>query len=213
MTGAPAPADAVQAGEEPALPVEQASGMPTYEELMTPLVDPSWPAASCPDLFYPSPGGLRSDAIIIGLGDKEIARAQREGEGRARRHKTHRRKDHFEPADRVANDVQAVGAELAVARWLRVDWIGGSSPDGEWGDAGGFFVRWSRLDCMPIRPTDKAEAIEIFVTGELPVYIIRGWIQPKEAKARPDWYRETPPPYWCVPMAALRSLKTLPGRG
>ena len=168
--------------------------------------------AGCSRLYYPEPGpgaaALRDDAIIVGLGDREIERAKRLGAHRAGSHRRDKLRDRFEPEDRLDNDVQAAGAELAVARIVGLE----LQPERAKTDVGPYGVRRSTLDCMPVREHEREtpRLVEIFVTGTLPVYIIRGWIRVEEAWARKEWYRPDPPPYACVPMAELHDLRRLP---
>lgn len=167
----------------------------------------------CSRLYYPEPGPdarpLRDDAIIVGLSDAEIVLAGELGKDRAASHYAKGRKDRFPPRDRVENDVQAVGAELAVARIIGAPLGEELSPM----DVGRYGVRWSRLDCMPVREHEAKtpRLILVFVTGALPVYVLRGWMRVEEAQARPEWYRpDPPPPYHCVPAEELHDLRRLP---
>lgn len=166
----------------------------------------------CSRLYYPEPGPgarpLRDDAIIVGLSDREIVEAGELGKARAASHFEKGRKDRFPPKDRIENDVQAVGAELAVRRIVGADLGEELSPM----DVGRYGVRWSRLECMPVRDHEKKtpRLILVFVTGALPVYTLRGWIRVEEARARPEWLVPDPPPYHCVPAEELHDLRRLP---
>ena len=168
----------------------------------------------CTRLYYPEPGPdaapLRDDAILVGLGERELERARRLGEHRASTHRSSKLRDRFEPKDRVENDVQAAGAELAVARILGLELQPERAPT----DVGPYGVRWSRLDCMPVRQHELEKAprmISLFVTGELPLYVLRGWMRVEDAwTTSEDWLRADPPPYACVPMEALHDLRRIP---
>lgn len=157
--------------------------------------------------IYPD-GPIATLKRVVRLSPPMVKLAEQEGRARAKRHTTHRRRDRFVPDDREQNDIQAVGGEIAVSKLLDLPWTGGESPDQS--DVGPFGVRRSRLDCMPIRQHDKDDQPMIFVTGVLPVFTVHGWITAREARRRNDWFVDQPPSYWCVPIADLRPLSSLP---
>lgn len=206
----------------------------TYEELMAPFVDPAWPAASYPDLSYPSAETsarpLRSDAIIRGLSESEMEAARDEGLWRYEHAKRKGSAQRYGAGDRYATDeerieldVQAAGAELAVARHF--DWRWSGFHHAEPYDVEGVLeVRFRRDDPehpdrldLWIRPSDVREkpGPYVLVTGEFPVYIIRGWAKVPD-DCRPEFLVEhvTRPgsKAYVFPRAALRSLRALPGR-
>ena len=166
--------------------------------------------AGCTKLFYPEPGPdagpLRCDAVIVNLGPHVSERARHEGEARAARHFSKKRKDRFEPLDRVENDVQAVGAEMAVARVFGVKWTGGAALDVD-GDAGTLQVRWSRTPKLMIRP--EQHGTYVFVTGKLPVYTLHGWIDAEEAKQASRWEENLQLPAFVVHRDELHDLRRL----
>lgn len=200
---------------------------------MAPAVDPSWPASQYPELFYPEPGPgaapLRSDAIIVGLGPHDVGVAMREGEWRYRHAKGKRTRQRYGAGERYATeearielDVQAAGAELAVARRFGLLWSGAhhASP---YDVEGWMEVRFRRRDPehpehvdLWIRLSDAKEkpGPYVLVTGELPVYVLRGWIEvPGDLRA--EWcvrHSTRDEAAYVVPVAALRSLHALPGR-
>lgn len=154
------------------------------------------------------PRPLRPDAIIIGLGEADIARAQAEGRARRRRHVGRHGPNHFDSDDPVRTDIEAVGAELAAARAFGVGWVGGDRPDYGGDLANGYGVRSTRHlhGHLLLYPTDPPDQRIILVTGELPVYILRGWYCRGEVDTR--WWRAWARyPAWYVPQAALYDLR------
>lgn len=165
----------------------------------------------CTRLFYPEPGPdarpLRCDAVIVNLGPEVSERARAEGEARAARHFSKRRRDHFEPKNRIETDSQAVGAELAVARiFPTLEWAGGAELDVA-GDVGPLFVRHSVTPYLYVYP--KSFGLHVFVSGKLPVFIVHGWIDARDAR-RPEWWRDNLQlPAWAVPIEELHDLRRL----
>jgi hypothetical protein len=166
--------------------------------------------SGCTRLFYPEPGPdarpLRCDAAIIRLAPADVTRAADEGKARAERHGTRKRKDRFVPLDRVDNDVQAVGAELAVAQLFGLTWTGGAELDVD-GDVGTLQVRWSRTPNLMLQR--KQRGIYVFVTGKLPVYTVHGWIDAIEALVPDRWDETLRLPAYVVPAAELHDLRRL----
>jgi hypothetical protein len=171
----------------------------------------------CTRLFYPTPGDdaapLRCDAVIVALGDDGEYTRQRaldEGKARAERHYSKNRRDRFVPDDRIDNDQQSVGAEFAVCIVLGVRWTGGPLLDTFVGDAGGYQVRWSRTRRLMIYPENVGKYV--FVTGRMPVFTLRGWIDAAEAMQRERWRTDLRLPAFVVDQDELHDLRRLPER-
>jgi hypothetical protein len=156
--------------------------------------------------IYPESGPIRN-RVVITLSAAQVAKAEHEGKLRSQRHVTKGRRDRFRPQDREQNDIQAVGAELAVCEAFGLPWTGGADPDRS--DAGPLGVRRSTLDCMPIRQHDRDDQPQVFVQGTLPTFTILGWQTARIARRRDDWLVQREPFYWCVPQSALRLNREL----
>jgi hypothetical protein len=118
------------------------------------------------------------------------------------------------PHDLWTKNVEGVGGEIAVAKWLKIYWlpiIG--DPDAD--DVGPYQVRTNssrRFDDTCLRPKDREDRIFISVLSFMPDFEIIGWITGREGK-QDCWYRDGTPGYpkcWYVPRHALRPMDQLP---
>ena len=108
------------------------------------------------------------------------------------------------------HNIEPCCAELAVAKYLNKYWTGGgmmfSSAKEDVGDKE---VRYSAHDnghlLIYAPPADNPDSKFIFVTGETPVFFIRGWIVGREAEKRGFW-KESKRPCWWVPQSNLRKI-------
>ena len=107
--------------------------------------------------------------------------------------------------------IEATCAEIAVAKYLGVYYMGGGfykKPD----VAGNVQVRWasSHYYQLIVRPMDPDDDIYVFVTGEAPNYRLHGFIKGSDAKRedRLDAPNSRPAAYF-VPTKELISIDTL----
>jgi hypothetical protein len=113
-----------------------------------------------------------------------------------------------------ANIVGALG-ELTVAKALGREWapnVGGN--DSATGDVAGLHVRASVARMrLPIREGDPDAGAFVFVTGEPPELVIRGWMRAGDAKAHPEWRDRGPftgnVRTWGVPAGELEPWASL----
>jgi hypothetical protein len=62
---------------------------------------------------------------------------------------------------------------------------------------------------LPVKRTDPEDRWFVLVTGIAPVFFVRGWIGPDEAR-RDEWWDDTIEyPNWMVPQSALHPIGTL----
>lgn len=107
-----------------------------------------------------------------------------------------------------AIDIQAAGAELAVAKVLGRYWADTAAPDTD-GDVGtGVQVRWTRLanGSLLLHPSDPDDHAYVLVTGEMPSFEIPGWCWGRDGKDERFWREHTGRPAFFVPQDALRPL-------
>lgn len=106
-------------------------------------------------------------------------------------------------------DVEAAGAELAVAKALGVHWTGLDGPDKDVGDVAGAQVRHSRRQdaSLILHERDADDDRFVLVTGALPDMTVRGWCWGREGKRPHHWRTSVPRPAYFVPQSALRRME------
>lgn len=116
-----------------------------------------------------------------------------------------------EEEDRQKN-INGAAAELAVAKWLNIYFVGSVNTFKEIPDVGRFEIRHTELDngSLIVRKPDPDDRRYILVTGKLPKLNIRGWLLGADAK-KTQWCRDYGgrPPAWFVPQNGLKSLDKL----
>ena len=171
-------------------------------------------AGCCPELYYPHPGSMRSDAVIVGLGELEMAivdRHVRERNATAAARGSKHRFNWGERADADQFDKQhaAVAGELAVAIWMGLEWTGARHvpkiPDVGWM----YEVRHSIALRHSLILHRDDHGIAIYVDGAPPVLIIRGWLDVSDGLQPEYWRPDVPFPAFMVPQADLHNLKQL----
>jgi len=111
------------------------------------------------------------------------------------------------------NDINAVGAEMAVARFLnKYPRLGvNTSKDPDVGHA--IEVRWTEdHHHLLLRPKDREDRVYVMVRGAMPSYEIIGWISGEDAK-QPQYWKNPNNEGWCylVPETALQPLSIATG--
>jgi hypothetical protein len=109
----------------------------------------------------------------------------------------------------VGDDVQAAGAEMAVAKHLNLYWHVAYELNRTVGDVGGYEVRWVRKDGgrLLVRPGDDMSKPYVLVEGCDGVFEIVGWFRGTELKG--SWvtdFGNGRPHVYAVPRSALRKL-------
>lgn len=114
----------------------------------------------------------------------------------------------------IDNHVQSAGAEKAVAKRLNIDW-GATVNTFQSGppDCGrGVEVRWRRSQYeLKVRQNDPDDRYYVLARGEMPVYLLVGWIKGADAK-RPEWLQDPGgygAPNYFVPDGFLRPMSEL----
>lgn len=109
-------------------------------------------------------------------------------------------------------DIEGAGAEMAVAKYRNVFWMGSIGKFKKENDVFGVEVRSTTLErgSLIIREGDQDDAKFILVVGKLPHKKIIGWIYGKEAK-QSKWLRSPNgrEPAYFVPQDVLKDLNTL----
>jgi hypothetical protein len=129
------------------------------------------------------------------------------GRQRMLRSLIHKRVPNFEeryPGEMWATHILAAGAELAVARFLGVDWPATVDTFRAADIGSNIEVRLSpRRSDTKVRLDDRASLRIVGVTGTLPEYTIMGWIRAFDAK-QPQWKHTASKPHcYFVPHAEL----------
>lgn len=151
-------------------------------------------------------------ALIVTLTPREIWHAVTEGINRRMESLMDGRPGRFtiDAVTAWGNDIEAAGAELAVAKGLQLHW---SAISGEkTPDVFGFEVRWALLDshCLILSESVSDNDRYIFVTRHIPTFAIHGWIPAKDAK-RQRFIKPSKAPgiwYW-IPIAELQPIEDL----
>ena len=109
--------------------------------------------------------------------------------------------------------IEGAGGEMAFAKSADLYWNGSVNTYKVGGDVGLIQVRTrSKHDYdLIVRHDDRDEDIFVLVTGKMPNYQIRGWIQGGEAK-QDEWVKTHGgrPAAWFVPAAKLKGIETMP---
>ena len=108
-------------------------------------------------------------------------------------------------------DCEAAAAEYVVARHLGICWNLGCGSSLYAGDVGECEVKHTLLDrgCLIVRPEHAAERIYILVTGEMPVYQIRGWYWGYDAKTDKYWNEMIQEPAYMVGQEYLNDMSEI----
>ena len=172
-------------------------------------------AVCCPQLYYPYPGSMRCDAVIIGLEPTEMAAVDaewhvRENSARERggKHRYHAFAG-SSPEEIERKQRSALAAELATAIWLRMEWTGVGKQFGR-PDVGWLYeVRHSQPwgNSLIIHSHDKG--IAVYVDGVPPAVVLRGWMTVRDAQAERYWREDIPHHAFMVPQNELHDLRRL----
>lgn len=159
---------------------------------------------------------VQSEPTVSVVGPYTLAAAEQELAERAGRARFDRRRQQKskqkwgrnEMEHTVELEIEAIGAELAVAAVIGRTWTDSDSPDYH-GDVGvGVQVRHSRHEHgrLILHHSDRGDHDFFFVTGVYPSFFVHGWIEGDEGKlvATP---RELQPgrPALCVEQTQLKS--------
>jgi hypothetical protein len=153
---------------------------------------------------------------LIILSNEDIELARETGAKRRNYDKARKIADRwgFAGKDGLKNDFQGCLGELAVARWLNVEWVGFSRAFKSLKyDAGQTQVRTTDHPNgrLLIHPTDPDDQPFILVkTNNLPEVNLVGWILGKNAK-RKEWWMELQKgrPCYVVPNSELKEMENL----
>lgn len=113
--------------------------------------------------------------------------------------------------------IEGAGAELAVAKALGRYWTGAAVTMPDWlagaeaeADVGGLQVRHTQRDdgCLIVNLDDEPAATFVLVTGRMPTYVLRGWLEGALAPARGTLRGRAPGAYF-VPQSELEALESL----
>lgn len=115
-------------------------------------------------------------------------------------------------ASALVNDITAACAEVACAKGLKRYW-GGPVGNFKGPDVGKYQVRYTdRVDgCLIIRTNDDDLSFFILVTGNIPQFNIRGYIQASVAKGNSIWLQDPNerPEAWFVPQSELTPIGSI----
>lgn len=109
-------------------------------------------------------------------------------------------------------DVEAVAAEIAVAKHLGLFWgpAESAAADKAAGDLpGGIQIRWTRRDNgkLILHTRDADEHRFVLVCGAMPTFRIAGAIRGRDGKIQDFWWTQAPRPAFFVPQSALEPLE------
>jgi hypothetical protein len=159
-----------------------------------------------------------TDAVVVELEPHEVYAAIVAGAGRRFRGIALKRSSTLDPPSRTwGADVQAVGAEVALAKHLDRFWIDSPLPDPA-GDVGSASPRVHVLHTeletgrLILRAGDDDDGVFVLVVGKLPSFRLAGWITAREGKTdafRVDDVGNGRPGCWMVPQSALRPVGEL----
>ena len=120
----------------------------------------------------------------------------------------------------ITNDIEAVAAEMAVAKTLNIypEW----SPSDGTRAVPGFDLKWNTtpLDVKSTKHLDGNLLIPklhtdvrwyVLVRGQIPLYEIVGWIPAAQVKVRGTWTEQSHKPCWTVEAGKLLPITTLKG--
>jgi hypothetical protein len=150
---------------------------------------------------------IEVEPLVIIESDAEAHRRQAENLGAGRRDRYGADPD---PRVGLQTHIQGCRAERAFCEWSGIAWSGKYVLGGP--DVGGFEIRGTHRHRgrLIVHPEDPDHGRYVLVTGEGPVFWIRGWILGRDAK-RPRWFghhgNPERPPCYMVPQAALRSFE------
>ena len=107
-------------------------------------------------------------------------------------------------------DIEGAAGEMSVAKYLGVYY------SGEWkrSDIGARIQVRTRADIhadLPLYPRDGDGDCFVLVVGQLPTYLLRGWILGRVAKHLERYYEDRPRvgQSWFIPARELHSMETL----
>jgi hypothetical protein len=151
---------------------------------------------------------LTADELIAAAHVGVMRRARALDKGRQHRHG-------YDGADNWSVHIEAAGAELAFAKAVNRYWADSPAPDYH-GDVGKRTQVRHTLragGCLIAHPDDPDDYALILVTGQLPVFSVRGWLWGRECKREQWWRTDTGRPAFFVPQDALRGVKPRPQIG
>lgn len=113
--------------------------------------------------------------------------------------------------DMIAQQAEAIGAEMAVANYFNfLNFDPSKSLFKETADVGANLeVRWTKYENgqLIVYPNDRASDIAILVTGKSPTYVIAGWIP--ISVARKPKYKHRSQETWWVTQINLQPIENL----
>jgi hypothetical protein len=116
------------------------------------------------------------------------------------------------PEDAEWSHILGAAGEMAVAKALDVYWLPTMESFKAAGDLGEYEIRTRSRDNydLIIRPDDPSRVF-ILVTGSMPRFWVRGWIDAEDAKAMPDCWKAYGgrPAAWFVPADRLWPIQFL----
>ena len=150
--------------------------------------------------------------MLIELAWSEVSLAAEAGVHRRLRHMIKHTGDTYgyKDEDGWDIDIEACGAEMAVAKYLGVYWHDSGLPDSS--DVGGFVgVRWTKhpKGHLLVYDRDSDQLAYALVTGRCPNLSILGWMWGHEAKEERFWKTDCREACFWVPCVDLRRPETL----
>jgi len=126
--------------------------------------------------------------VRVRLGECDQARAREGAAIRAGRRNQKARAEHVRKRP-PGFELDSVGAEIAVANILGLEWVELGRPDAEGDLEGGIQVRQSRRPTgrLIVHDYDPDDFLCVLVTGTFPVYDVRGWLPADVAKQVGRW--------------------------
>lgn len=111
-------------------------------------------------------------------------------------------------------DIESAAAEMAVAKGLGVYWTAvAGRPENLPGDCGQYQVRSTTREngCLILHDRDADDDVFVLVTGQVPMFTLRGWIRGAEGKNPLYLSPGDGRPAYFVPQHALMTLESLGG--
>lgn len=115
--------------------------------------------------------------------------------------------------DAWGNHIEGACAERAFCKAMNLPWVGKVNTFHGEADVGqDFEVRSTKYTNghLIVRPPDPDDRLYVLMTGQVPLFVPRGWVAGDEAKHESYWQREKGA--WYVPQFILRKINSLQGR-
>jgi len=157
-----------------------------------------------------------SDAVSVGLTEHEMFVAATVGITRMLKVIKEGRNHTYGSTDKDnwQRHIEGAFGECAVAKYLKIFWMGGRFDKIGGPDVGIYEVRTADKEYkrLILHPEDKDDSLFIFVTGLHGKYRLRGWIKCSEGKLDRFWEDPKHENRWAyfVPTSVLNPISTFP---